>query len=92
MKEEKFPHTRKPLPWRRRGVAGVGGASEPRRRAQQQGCGGQSREIPAQRIGANQHSTAREACLLICQGRQGMGAEALASEVRSKGEDWGWLR
>ena len=37
---------------------------EPRRRAQQQGCGGQSREIPAQRIGADQHSPAREACLL----------------------------
>ena len=35
-----------------------GEASEPRRRAQQQWCGGQSREIPAQRMGADQHSTA----------------------------------
>ena len=53
-------------------------ASEPRRRAQQQGCGGQSREIPAQRIGADQHSPAREACLLTRRGGQGLGAEAQA--------------
>ena len=62
MKEEKFPHTRKPLHWCKRGV-GRGEASEPRRRVQPQGCGGQSREIPAQRIGAEQHSPAREACV-----------------------------
>ena len=69
-----------------------GGALEPRRRAQQQGCGGQSGEIPAQRISANQHSPAREACLLTRQGGRGLGAEARASEVRSQREDWGWLR
>ena len=64
---------------------------EPRRRAQQQGCRRKSREIPTQRIGANQHSPAREACLLTCRGRWGLGAEARASEVGSQGEDWGWL-
>ena len=69
-----------------------GETSEPRRRAQQQGCGGQSGEIPEQRIGANQHSPAREACLLTCQGRRGLGVEAQASEVGSQGEDWGWRR
>ena len=69
-----------------------GEASEPQRRAQQQGCRGQTREIPAQRIGANQHSPAREACLLSRQGRWGLGAEARALEVRPQGEDWGWLR
>ena len=63
MKEERFPHTRSPFVggdcgWQR------GEASEPRRRAQQKGCGGQSREITAQRSGADQHSLAREACLL----------------------------
>ena len=47
--EEKCPHTRKPT------AGGGGEASEPRRRAQQQGCRGQSREIPAQRISADQH-------------------------------------
>ena len=91
MKEERFPHTRKPLHGRRLWVA-ERGASEPRRRVQQQGCGGQSGEIPAQRIGANQHSPAREACLLTRRGGQGLGAEAQASEVGSQGEDWGWLR
>ena len=91
MKEEKFPHTRKPLHWWRQGVGGEE-PSEPQRRAQQQGCRGQSREIPTQRISANQHSPAREACLLTRRGGRGLGAEAQASEVRSQGEDWGWLR
>ena len=45
----------------------MGEASEPRRRAQQQGCGGQSGQIPAQRIGADLHSPAREAYLLTRQ-------------------------
>ena len=71
---------------------GRGEASEPQRRAQQQRCRGQSREIPAQRIGANQHSPAQEACLLTHHGGWGLGAEAQASEGRSQGEDWGWLR
>ena len=90
MKEERFPHTRKALCGRRLRVA-EGEASEPRRRAQPQGCGGQSGEIPAQRIGANQHSPAREACLLTRRGGWELGAEARAS-VGSQGEDWGWLR
>ena len=59
---------------------------------QPQGCGGQSGEIPAQRIGADQHSPAREACLLTRRGGQGLGAKARASEARSQGEDWGWRR
>ena len=67
-------------------------ASEPRRRAQPQGCGGQSGEIPARRIDADQHSPAWEACLLTCQGGQGLGVEAQDSEVGSQGEDWGWWR
>ena len=49
-------------------------------------------EIAAQRIGANQHSPAREGCLLTHRGGQGLGAEARASEVGSQGEDRGWLR
>ena len=87
MKEERFPHTRKPLRRRKLRVA-EGEASEPRRRAQQQGCGGQSREIPAQRISADQHSPAREACLLTRRRGRGLGAEARASEVGWQGEDW----
>ena len=70
MKEERFPHTRSPFTggycgWQR------GEASEPRRRAQPQGCGGQSGEISAQRLGAEQHSAAREACLLTRRGGRG---------------------
>ena len=92
MKEEKFPHTRSPFAggdcrwWR-------GEALEPQRRAQPpQGCGGQSGEIPTQRIGADQHSPAREACLLTRREGWGLGAEARVSEDRSQGKDWGWLR
>ena len=70
MKEERFPHTRKPLRGRRLRVV-EGEASGPRRRAQPQGCGGQSGKIPAQRIGADQHSPAREACLVTCRGGRG---------------------
>ena len=65
---------------------------EPWRRAQKEGCRGQSGEIPAQRIGADQRSPAQEACLLTGRGGRGLGAEAPASEVRSQGEDWDWLR
>ena len=54
MKEERFPHTRSPF------TGGDGGwrgeASEPRRRAQPQRCGGQSGEVPAQRLGAERRS------------------------------------
>ena len=77
MKEERFPHTRKPLRGRRLRVA-EGGASEPRRRAQPQGCRGQSGEIPTQRILAKQHSPAQEACLLTCQGGWGLRGKARA--------------
>ena len=49
----------------------TGEASEPRRRAQPQGCGGQSGETPARRLGAEQHSPAREACLLPRRGGRG---------------------
>ena len=68
-----------------------GEASEPRRRAQLQGCGGQSGEVPTQRLGADLHSPAREACLLSRRDGRGVGAEARAS-VGSQGEDWGWQR
>ena len=90
MKEEKFPHTRKPLHGRRLWVVG-GEASEPRRRAQPQGCRGQSGEIPAQRLGTEQHSPAGEACLLTRRGGRGWELR-LGASVGSQGEDWGWRR
>ena len=69
------------------------GASEPQRRAQQQGCGGQSREIPTQMIGANQHSPIWDACLLTSWRGWGLGVEPWDSEIRPQGEDWiGWVK
>ena len=68
-----------------------GEASEPQRRVQQQGCGGQSGQVPTQRISADLQSPAREACLLTRRGGGMLGAEARAS-VGSQGEDWGWRR
>ena len=57
MKEERFPHTRKSLRRQRRRVAERGsfGAME---EGAANGYGGQSREIPAQTIGADQNSPA----------------------------------
>ena len=68
-----------------------GEASEPWRRAQQKEGRGEIEEIPAERISADQHSPAWEASLLTHRGGWGLGAEAQASEVRPKEEDWGWL-
>ena len=87
MKEEKFHTLGRPFTGGDGGAGRGGEASEPQRRAQQQGCRGQSGELPAQRIGADQHSPAQEACLLNRRGRAGLGAEARALEVRSQGED-----
>ena len=89
MKEERFPHTRKPLRGRRLRVA-EGGASEPRRRAQPQGCGGQSGDscTEARRQAALTSPRSFSAQPL---GRAGLRAEARAS-VGSQGEDWGWRR
>ena len=62
LRRRKFPYTRKPLHWQRSG-GGRGEALEPQRRAQQQGRRGQSREIPAQRIGADStHQPERLVC------------------------------
>ena len=74
-------------------MGGVWGeASEPWRRVQQQWHGGQSGKIPAQGIGADQHSPAQKACLLTHKGGWRLGAETPASEARSQGEGWGWWR
>ena len=89
MKEEKFHTLGSPFVggdcgwWSR-------GASEPRRRVQQRVRRAKGRD--SQRISANQHSPAGEACLLTRRDGWGLGAEGPASEVRSQGEDWGWQR
>ena len=90
MKEEKFPHTRQPLHWRRQGAAG-GKIRSHGGELSHRGAQGKA-ERCAQRISADQHSPALKACLLTRRDGWGLGTEALASEVRSQGEDWGWLR
>ena len=90
MKEEKFPHTTKPLHWQRWGWRGGSfGATEESattgvQRAKRRDSRTEDRCRPALTSprGLSAHPT----------GRTGAGAEARASEVRSQGEDWGWLR
>ena len=58
------------------------GGHKPRLSAQipqQQGRRGKNGEIPAQRLGAEQHSPAQKACLLTRRGKRGLRAEARAS-------------
>ena len=89
MKEERFPHTRKPLCGQRLRVT-EGGSF---------GAMGESTATGVRRAKwRDSHTEARrraaltqEACLLTRRGGRGLGAEARAS-VGSQGEDWGWLR
>ena len=88
MKEEKFPHTRKPLRGRRLRVA-EGGSF---RAAEESAATGVQR---AKRRDSRTEDRCRPALTsprgLSAQppGRAGLGAEARAS-VGSQGEDWGW--
>ena len=90
MKEEKFPHGRKPLHWSRRRMA-VGesfGATE------KSAATGVQR---AKRRDSHMEDQCRPA-LTSPRGLSahppgwGLGAEARASEVTSQGQDWGWRR
>ena len=92
--------------WRRKGFHTLGSpfadrdcgwqrgeASEPRRRAQQQGCGGQSGEIPARRLGSAPSST-HQPERLVCspagaggagsRGPEGVSAPRLAGRESGK--------
>ena len=53
------------------------------------GAEGKAERFPPR---GSMHSSTRDACLLTCWGGRGLGAEAWASEIRSQGEDRGWLR
>ena len=91
MKEERFPHTRKPLRGRRQWAAEGGsfGAME------ESAATGVQR---AQRRDSRTEDWCRPALTspgglsAPPPGRAGLGAEVRASEVRSQGEDWGWRR
>ena len=90
MKEERFPHTRKPLHGRRLWVAEGGSfrATEESTatgvwRAKQRDSRTEDRCRPA--LSSPRSLSAHP------PGWAGLGAEARAS-VRSQGEDWGWRR
>ena len=95
MKEEKFPHTRKTLHWRKRG--GVGAVVRWKLWSHRGECSNRSAEGKAERFlqrGSVLTSTQqpeRLVCSPASQDEWGLGAEARASEFRSQGEDWGWL-
>ena len=90
MKEERFPHTMKPLRGQRLQVAEVGSfraveesvATGVRRAKRRDSC------TEARRRAA---LTSPRGLSAHPPGRAGLGAEAWAS-VRSQGEDWGLLR
>ena len=88
MKEERFPHTRKPLHWRRWGVAGGKLQSHGGERSHK-GAEGKAEKSPHRGLVL---TSTHQPLLLTRQGGWGLGAEAPASEVRRQGENWGWLR
>ena len=90
MKEENFPHNRKPLHWQIPGVAG-GKLWSHGREHSNRGAEGKVERFP--RRGSVLTSTHQPERLVgsPTRGKWGLGAEALASEFRSQGEDWDWL-
>ena len=91
MREERFPHTRKPLCGRRLWVAEGGSfrateenAATGVRRAKWRDARTEDRCRPA--------LTSPRGLSAHPPGRAGLGAEGRASEVRSQGEAWGWRR
>ena len=89
MKEETFPHTRKPLRGRRLRVAEGGsfGATE-----ESTATGVRKAKRRDSRTEARRRAALSSPRGLSAHppGRAGLGAEAQASEVGSQGEDWGW--
>ena len=93
MKEERLPHTRKDLPGQRLqwvevgsfGVTEESTATRLWRAKRRDSCTGyQCHPALTSLRGLSAHPPGRAG--------RGLGAEAWASEVRSQGEDWGWLR
>ena len=91
MKEERFPHTRKP-----HSLAETGGGSGGKLRShggerRNTGAEGKAERFP-HRYQCQPALTSLRGLSAHLLGWAGLGAEALASEVRPQGEDWGWLR
>ena len=91
MKEEKFPHSRKPLHWQRRGVAGGKLWSHGGQRSNR-GAESKADRFPKRgSVPTRTHQPERLVCSPASWNKWGIEAEARVSEVRSQGEDRGWL-
>ena len=89
MKEERFPHTRKPLRGRRLPVA-EGGSLRATEESTATGVQRAKRRDSRTEGRRRAALTSPRGLSAHPPGRAGLGAEARAS-VRSQGEDWGWL-
>ena len=84
MKEEMFPHTRKPLHWQRQGVTGwklrsYGGECSNR------GAEGKAERFPHRgSVLTSTHQPERLVCSPVSWDGLGLGAEGQGSEVRSQ--------
>ena len=91
MKEEKFPHTRKPLRGQRLRVA-EGGSFRATEESAATGVWRVKRRDSHTEDRCRPALTSPRGLSAHPPGRAGLGAEARASEVGSQGEDWGWQR
>ena len=89
MKEERFPHTRKPLHWWRWRVVREKLWSHRGERSNR-GAEGKVERFPHRgSVPTSTHQPERLVCSPTGPGGGGLRAEAWASEVRSQEEDWG---
>ena len=91
MKEERFPHTRKPLRGQRLWVA-KGGSFRATEESAATGVWRAKRRDSRTEDQCRAALTSPGGLSAHPPGRAGLGAEARASEVGSQGEDWGWRR
>ena len=91
MKEEKFPHTRKPLHGQRLWVA-KGASFSATEESAATGVQRAKRRDPRTKDRCRPALTSPRGSSAHPPGRVWLGAEVPASEVRSQGEDWGRLR
>ena len=91
MKEERFPHTRKPLGGRRLRVA-AGGSFGATEESAATGVWRAKWRDSCTEDGYRPALTGLRGLSAPPPGWAGLGAEAQASEVRPQGEDWGWRR
>ena len=89
MKDEKFPHTRKPIHWQRRGMAGEKLWSHVGEHSNRGAESKVERFLHRRSVPTSTHQPENLVCSPASRDGWGLGAEARDLEVRSQGEDWG---